>query len=68
MEHKCCDTPATLPLWPDVATVLGIGRSTAYELVRTGEFPIRVLRLGKKLRVSTVDLDRYLSGHRDRAA
>lgn len=60
MKHKLEEMPATLPLWPDAARTLGIGRSCAYELVRTGEFPIRVLRLGKKILVSRADLNRYL--------
>lgn len=50
----------TVALWPDAAQSLGIGRSTAYELVRTDQFPVRVLRLGRKYRVAIADLNRYL--------
>ncbi len=35
---------------------LGIGRSLTYELLRRGEFPVRVLRLGSRVRVPTADL------------
>lgn len=33
------------------AQILGIGRSKAYEMVRTGEFPVRVMRVGRVYRV-----------------
>jgi len=35
---------------------LGFGHSKAYELVAAGEFPVRVLRLGKAWRVPTAEL------------
>jgi excisionase family DNA binding protein len=38
------------------AGVLGIGRTVAYELVRTGRLPTPVLRLGKQFRVPTAYL------------
>jgi hypothetical protein len=28
--------------------ILGIGRSKAYELARVGEFPVKVLRIGRR--------------------
>jgi hypothetical protein len=48
-----------LPPVVDLATAgraLGIGRTKAYELARTGEFPCRVLRLGNSYRVPTAFL------------
>jgi excisionase family DNA binding protein len=36
----------------DVAPLLGINRSTAYELIRRNEFPLPVIRLGRRLVVS----------------
>ncbi|MCM3687689.1 helix-turn-helix transcriptional regulator [Kocuria rosea] len=60
MKHQIGPRPLTIPLWPDAAQALGIGRSTAYELVRLGQFPIRVLRLGRKLRVPTAELYHFL--------
>lgn len=44
----------------DAAVVLGIHRSTAWELYRQGRFPIPVLRLGNRLRVTKLQLQRYL--------
>jgi len=48
-----------LPAVVDVATaaqVLGVGRSCAYEMVRTGGWPTPVLRLGRLIRVPTAPL------------
>ena len=42
------------------ARALGIGRTKAYELARTGEFPCRVLRLGNTYRVPTAFLRELL--------
>ena len=38
---------------PTAASVLGVGRSTAYDLIRRGDFPVPVVRLGTRLRVPT---------------
>lgn len=46
----------------EAAAVLGIHRSTAWELYRRGEFPIPVLKLGRRLRVTKLQLQRYLLG------
>lgn len=43
------------------ATVLGIGRTTAYEMVRTGRWPTPVLRLGNRIRIPTAALRELLS-------
>jgi hypothetical protein len=43
-----------LPSAVDLATAgraFGIGRTKAYELVRLGEFPVAVLRVGRTFRV-----------------
>ena len=48
-----------LPPVVDLATAgraLGIGRTKAYELARTGDFPCHVLRLGNSYRVPTAFL------------
>jgi len=54
--------PAVIPLWPDACQALGIGRTLGYELAARGEFPVRVLRLGRAYRISTADLVRFLGG------
>ncbi|GAA2791484.1 helix-turn-helix domain-containing protein [Saccharopolyspora taberi] len=38
------------------ARTFGIGRTKAYELARSGEFPVRVLRLGNAYRVPTAEV------------
>lgn len=48
-----------LPAVVDVATaavVLGIGRTAAYELIRTNNWPTPVLRLGKLIRIPSAPL------------
>lgn len=53
-----------LPVVVDLVTaasVLGIGRTTAYELVRTGRWPTPILRLGHRIRVPTAALRELLS-------
>ncbi len=52
-----------LPAVVDVTTAaraLGLGRSTAYDLARRGEFPCRVLHIGSSYRVPTAELLRVL--------
>ncbi len=48
--------PAAVPVWPTGARALGIGRTKAHQLVRAGEFPVPVLRLGGMYRIRTADL------------
>lgn len=36
--------------------LLGIGRTTAYQLARRGQFPVPVLRIGRGYRVPTAPL------------
>ncbi|MDT3395614.1 hypothetical protein RKE29_02930 [Streptomyces sp. B1866] len=51
--------PVTFPL--DVANrALAIGRTYGYDLAKRGEYPVRVLRLGRQYRVTRYDLLRYL--------
>ncbi len=48
-----------LPAIVDIQTaaaVLGIGRTVAYELVRTGRFPTPVVRVGKQIKIPTAYL------------
>ena len=49
----------TLPPTLDIVTagrLLGIGRTTAYQLARHGQFPVPVLRIGGGYRVPTAPL------------
>lgn len=47
-----------IPVHPDASSRLGIGRSTAYDLVQRGEFPLPVVKVGNQYRVSEAALDR----------
>jgi predicted DNA-binding transcriptional regulator AlpA len=47
--------PAVIDL-TTAAQVLGVGRSSAYELVRLGEWPTPVLRIGRLIRVPSAPL------------
>lgn len=38
------------------ASALGLGRSAAYALVRTGRWPTPVVRLGKRIKIPTAPL------------
>jgi hypothetical protein len=41
---------------PDASAAWNIGANLGYELAARGEFPCRVVRLGRKLLVPTADL------------
>ena len=47
---------------PEVARVLRIARSRAYELVADGEIP--AVKIGRSVRVSRKELERWLEGQR----
>ncbi len=42
----------------DIATILKIGRGTAYKLVNSGAF--RIMRIGSTIRISKEDFDRWM--------
>ena len=51
MENKYCsldDLPVTLRV-EELMPILGIGRNTAYELIRSGQ--IRSIRIGRQIRI-----------------
>ena len=51
MENKYCnlqDLPMTLRV-EELMPILGIGRNTAYELIRSGQ--IRSVRIGRQIRI-----------------
>jgi excisionase family DNA binding protein len=49
----------------EAAQRLGISRTLAYELARRDEFPVRVVRLGRRLVVPEPALMRLLAGATD---
>ena len=52
------DLPLTLRV-EDLMPILGIGRNTAYELVRSGQ--IRSIKIGRRLRIPKDSVIKYLS-------
>jgi hypothetical protein len=52
---------------PTAAAALAIGRTTAYELVRTGKWPTPLIRLGHRIKVPTAPLLDLLGLSPDRA-
>jgi hypothetical protein len=57
------DAVRGLGMTTDVETagaILGVGRTKAYELARTGQFPVKVLRIGKRYLVPVPAILRLL--------
>ena len=48
---------------PDAASVLGIGRTTLYKLIDDGD--IRVVHIGRAVRVSFAELEAFVAGRQD---
>jgi excisionase family DNA binding protein len=51
-----------VPLWPDGAEVLGVGRSTAFELARSGE--LETVTVGRKRMVARAALNAFVKARR----
>lgn len=63
MEAKKYHSAEELPLVltvEDLMPVLGIGRNTAYDLVRSGQ--IQSLRIGRQIRIPRNAVIQYISG------
>lgn len=58
IDYSAC---ATVSL-AEAARVLGVHRSTAWELWRRGDFPLPVLQVGSRLRVAKVHLEAFVLG------
>lgn len=46
----------------EAAEILGIHSDTAYELLRKGEFPVQVIRVGRLIKVPRAPLMRLVNG------
>lgn len=57
--HAIPELPLVLRV-EDLIPVLGIGRNTAYELVRSGQ--IRSLRIGQQYRIPRDAVEEFLAG------
>jgi excisionase family DNA binding protein len=55
-----------LDLWPDTGNLLHLSRATTYTLANQGKIPI--VRMGKKMLVPRVQLERLLSGQEQNQA
>ena len=63
MENKyrsLDDLPVTLRV-EELMPILGIGRNTAYELVRSGR--LRSIRVGRQTRIPKAEVLRFLNTH-----
>ena len=58
LDYSAC---ATVSL-AEAARVLGVHRSTAWELHKRGEFPLPVLQVGSRLRVAKAHLEAFVLG------
>ena len=58
-QHRARLQRLTMNIDP-VSDLLGINRSTAYELIRRGEFPLPVIQLGRRLVVSRKAVEELL--------
>ena len=47
---------------PEVFKLLGLSRNTGYSLIKRGEFPLPVIRAGKRLLISKKALTELLEG------
>ena len=56
--HSFDDLPLTLRV-EDLRPILGVGRNTAYELVRAGQ--IRSIRIGHKICIPKTEVIRFLT-------
>ncbi len=52
------DLPLTLRV-EDLMPILGIGRNTAYELIRSGQ--IKSIRIGRKIRIPKAEILAFLN-------
>ena len=50
------------------ASILGIARTLAFELAKTNQFPVRILRLGRRIRIPVSELLHYLGNNADENA
>ncbi len=63
MENKyrsLDDLPVALRV-EELMPILGIGRNTAYELVRSGK--LRSIRVGRQIRIPKAEVLRFLNTH-----
>lgn len=57
--REVLDLPVA-PTFDETRRCLGMGRSNSYALLKAGEFPVPVLRIGRRFRCRRSDLLAYL--------
>jgi hypothetical protein len=68
LKNMAADELIGLPVSFDLDTAnraLALGRTTGYALAKRGDYPVRVLRLGRQYRVTRYDLLRFLGFQSD---
>ena len=58
--NKRTSDQLTMPVWPDAARALGLGRNATYEAIARGDIPS--VRIGKRILVPVKALERLLAG------
>lgn len=61
LPETLSDTPAVVSV-PEAGRVFGIGKNTAYDLARRGEFPAPVIKIGRRMFVLKSQLRRAIDG------
>ena len=56
------DPPRRVVPLRDAFRALGVGPTAGYRLARTGQFPVPVIRIGRRLVVPLAPLERLLAG------
>jgi excisionase family DNA binding protein len=51
---------------PEAAELLGVHKLTAYDAIRRGDFPVPVIKVGRRYVVPVAALDRLLSGREEK--
>ena len=59
LNHQASAAEALLLTPEEAATVLRVGRTTVYALMKTGE--LRPIHIGRSCRLSRAELERYVS-------
>jgi excisionase family DNA binding protein len=58
--HPLASLPSVIDLM-HAAALLGLGRTTAYKLVRKGEWPTPIIRIGRPIKIPTAPIRELLS-------
>ncbi len=54
--------PKPLASVEEAAAILGVSRATLYRQIERGQLPLPVYRLGRRMRIPRLQLERFLRG------